>query len=984
MNDFIGILNSLGFKLETNLDRLKVTLSDVEEKDYNTDIQSADLRYTVEAEKLTGLHISGQKFLEEDWQAIENGIKEAVDLQVLYLSGTPVESLRLENAGSLTFINVSENTELKSVGLSNLRELVELNASFCPNLTSVSLNGKFEKLEKVDVSNGKIEKFILPKIVQELYYLNFSNNQLVSLTFPDEVSGLVNVFGDHNPIESIQWPKKFEVLDVFQVNEGVFSDDSLIGILKQRGEKLRIALNEYIRILQGDQDKTKTIDYKPVKKLRRLKILFSGNTTTGKSTLRRILLANRNLKKETKKAEASTHGVKVFNKEFVIEGNEIFVQGFDFGGQDYYHATHLPFYEHNSLNFIVYGYNPDGKPVGHRTAYEFGQKEVEDLDEILFPIDYWLGSVLQGGKNDRMHAKNPLIEIELLKWGLKANPESEEIISRLAFLENFENFNALRVLAEQESKSPKIELVQNVFNPFYFQELNNYDLRNNVKYNVDDIKSFDFHLEYTDVKKWILGKIVENSTKEQDIFTIDFNVGKFLFESKDVIFDKESLRNLPLINESYEDDVALKEGLRRLQSHHFGLLFEIDDSEFYYIADIGRFSAWIHEVLSKDLLKVGNGYIEKEKLKPFNENNTNFEVIIKYLEKKDVVFKVKDEKETFLDKWVAPAYLPLVQNRAEMLLISNFDNADVKFVLTEFFHSNIVLILISEFQGDLLLDKQSSEYLMWKNKVILSQKNNDENALLLIELIYPPNESGKPELHIRRNYSAYVANDLFYRVFDFLKTKLDGIEKKTEVKTKFGNYIPYDCLHQDNDVGKKEKSHLIYHDETFYSRYDFKHILQNSDHKAPKVFIGYSRHDLEYVEELLLHLNPYQKKGEVVVFYDRDLKMGDKWDAELKNQLTTSNIFVCLISPYMLNTEYVTDLEIPLAKENGLKIVPIVVADCNWQHLEMGNPFKLLGENNADNKAIPLPADKLTRHVKWKEIATNIISMSINKNEGNE
>jgi hypothetical protein len=635
----------------------------------------------------------------------------------------------------------------------------------------------------------------------------------------------------------------------------------------------------------------------------------------------------------------------------------------------------------------VYGYNPQGNPTGNLSAYEFGQKEVEGLTEILFPIDYWLGSVTKGSKNKERKNTNSTKEIENAKkqWDSKSNEEKSEISNALKEIENDENVQLLLLEDQQKRNSPKIELIQNKFELFGLdQALNNFDLKKNPSYNIDEIKSFDFHTEYKNLKKWLTNKIAENSKKERVILTVDFKLGIELFESKKVVFDKVNLRKIQLVKDNYKEDDALKEALSRLQSHHFGILFEIDENEFYYIADISCFSTWMHKTLSKELLKKHNGYIEEKKLSVPSEIEPHFDTLIKYLERQDIIFKVKDENENFLNKWVAPAYLPTVQNRAEELLLSNFDDADVKIIFNDFFHSNIVQILIKNFEGNLLFDKQSSEYLMWKNKVILHQENgSNQSALLLIELNYPPNKSQKAELHIRRNKSAFVENAMFYEVFNFLMEELKGINVDTLIKTKYNNYIPYSCLLQDNDVGKREKSHLIYHGETFYSRYDFKHIFSGSIGRVTKVFIGYSRHDIEYVEELLLHLNPYQKKGEVVVFYDRDMKMGDKWDEELKHQLTTSDLLVCLVSPYMMNTDYVIDLEIPLAQKQGLRIAPIIITECDWQHLEKGNTFELLGDDNADSKGIPLPADKSSRHAKWKKIAENIVKTPTKEDERN-
>jgi Leucine-rich repeat (LRR) protein len=205
MNDFLGILNSLGFKVETNLDRLKVTLSDVEKRDYNTDIQSADLRYTVEAEKLMGLHISGQNFLEEDWQVIENGIKEAIDLQVLYLSGTPVQSIDLSKTEKFTFLLANDNIDLKSIRIDIESSLLEeVRISNCSSLVECTLNGVFQNFKIIEVNNNALTSLDLDAEMPLLRYLNCSRNEISNLKLP-VAPLLAYLYAETNVIEEISF-----------------------------------------------------------------------------------------------------------------------------------------------------------------------------------------------------------------------------------------------------------------------------------------------------------------------------------------------------------------------------------------------------------------------------------------------------------------------------------------------------------------------------------------------------------------------------------------------------------------------------------------------------------------------------------------------------------------------------------------------------------------------------------------------------------
>lgn len=100
--------------------------------------------------------------------------------------------------------------------------------------------------------------------------------------------------------------------------------------------------------------------------------------------------------------------------------------------------------------------------------------------------------------------------------------------------------------------------------------------------------------------------------------------------------------------------------------------------------------------------------------------------------------------------------------------------------------------------------------------------------------------------------------------------------------------------------------------------------------------------------------------------------MGDKWDEELKEQLRSSDLFVCMVSPHLLNTNYVLNLELPLAHQEKIKIVPLILEDCYWQSLEIeydGAFLESLGDHNAPDKGIPIPSDRAARQAQWKNIA---------------
>ena len=371
-----------------NPNTLKIYHAKVRHLDSLNDSFSPDLRYSATATgELTGLHVSHLPAEQADifWNLLQAALPQvAATLEVLYLTEAEGD-LILENFNALRFLQLGQSAHLRSLRIQDAPALVELHAGGCPELQKVTLNGNLQQLEKVDLSKGKVHTFELSEL-PKLRYLILFGNQLTHLDLY-HLPRLEYLLALGNPIQEILWPggeEVFKYLELLELPETYDSrNDALNGFLRDGPEKLRAYFKQ---IYNG----------KFVKQ-HRLKILLLGNTTVGKSTLRRIFRAAKGEEATAAKApEECTHGAKVFEEKIPIGGKDFYVQLFDFGGQDYYHATHLPFYQRQTLHLFLYGSLPDG-PL---SAYSYGHKEVEGREEVLFPLQYWLGSI-------RHHQKEP-------------------------------------------------------------------------------------------------------------------------------------------------------------------------------------------------------------------------------------------------------------------------------------------------------------------------------------------------------------------------------------------------------------------------------------------------------------------------------------------------------------------------------------------------------------------------------------------------
>lgn len=83
-----------------------------------------------------------------------------------------------------------------------------------------------------------------------------------------------------------------------------------------------------------------------------------------------------------------------------------------------------------------------------------------------------------------------------------------------------------------------------------------------------------------------------------------------------------------------------------------------------------------------------------------------------------------------------------------------------------------------------------------------------------------------------------------------------------------------------------------------------------------KVFLCYSRDDLELLEAFRLHLAPWEKSGQLDVWVDDPkIEPGQGWDAEIQAAIGDAHGAVLLVSPSLLAVDYVRDTEIPLLME---------------------------------------------------------------------
>lgn len=119
-----------------------------------------------------------------------------------------------------------------------------------------------------------------------------------------------------------------------------------------------------------------------------------------------------------------------------------------------------------------------------------------------------------------------------------------------------------------------------------------------------------------------------------------------------------------------------------------------------------------------------------------------------------------------------------------------------------------------------------------------------------------------------------------------------------------------------------------------------------------KAFISYSHKDDEHLKNLEKHLAQVKRDGLLHTWTDQAIEAGGALDGEISDALNGADIFLALLSPDYINSQYCYEKEFKkaqeLSKDGNLKIVPVIVEPCDWK----STPFGSLKALPKDGKAV--------------------------------
>lgn len=136
-----------------------------------------------------------------------------------------------------------------------------------------------------------------------------------------------------------------------------------------------------------------------------------------------------------------------------------------------------------------------------------------------------------------------------------------------------------------------------------------------------------------------------------------------------------------------------------------------------------------------------------------------------------------------------------------------------------------------------------------------------------------------------------------------------------------------------------------------------------------RVFISYAREDLEHLKALEKHLANLKRQGVIEVWTDQKLLASTQWEPELLAQLRSAQLVLVLLSPDMMASHFIHDVELKETlkrhEKGEVRVVPVRV-----------RPTELEGHPLATLTWLPKQGQPVTRcpdrDDAWVEVATAV------------
>ena len=906
------------------------------------------------------------------------GLNALSSLTELYLLDNQIAKLEgLNSLTSLTGLNLSGNQISKLEGLDSLTSLTGLDLSY-NQISKLEGLASLTSLTRLDLSDNQISKLEGLNALSSLTELYLSGNQIAKLEGLDHLTSLINLFLSGNRISKIdglasltslrmlylsknQINNLEELKDLTQLQKLDVSGNKiqsvddiklLAPILGQRLKDLKIHNNPFVAssglILSPYENHLPEIKALLEKEAQSkvlhdpfCKVMLLGNHCSGKSTF---------LKKYDTgyQCEGSTHVLSVHR---ATEPNAIF---YDFGGQDYYHGIYQAFFTTQSLYLLFWDAKKDRNfvSVDNREYQTLNFNRPYWLGQIAYACNRWMSAGGEQDNEDKPQAIDDTIIIQTHADETGAKQQTLGCVAGDSVLEEIyvslepkanSAVHALNYLNERvrevvASRSKSIQITE--------KDRELYEALPTI---AGDNKHIPISLE-------ALAAQLNKGRDEKDLYTIEYLQTEL---------NQLSLRGEVLY---YRENEKLNS---------------------YVWLDPAAFVQMIHgEILQKD--DINRGTVPKEvferKLHRLSSGSTSVE----HVQNGNMILQLLlEELIVYEDKncYVIPGYLPLrSDDEADELRILRFDRPNFVLKFERFIPFGLINQIIAYYGRE-----EGALKRYWRDQVIFTAgremdrrqieqeekkeglpKTNAEDYLIWIKLDFANLTISVLIKEQKKTFAKDMQQKEVAILSDILDMYWNNIPPREQIGDKGAEetrssiretnrkkrpiqdlYLSY--AEADKDLTESHYIHLGTLDDESkttariaayplkdgaidkervreVSTRPYKHLSINKKLSGVKrVFISYSKHDREELEQCLIFFKPLEISGLIEIYYDESTKFETPIHPEIRKRIVEADCIIALISQRYLTTDYIRYYELPVFQEYNKTIVPILIKPCTFE-----------------------------------------------------
>jgi internalin A len=643
-----------------------------------------------------------------------------------------------------------------------------------------------------------------------------------------------------------------------------------------------------------------------------VKLILIGNSTVGKTSLSRYL---RN--KIYDPRESTTHGIETHRWQSP-NGRKMEAVIWDFGGQEYYHATHRLFLSRNSVYALVWDAKTDKGGIEPTKIHIGNDSQAYTVSLEHFSKTWWVKNVHFTLNKYARHEREGDAPVPLLLVQNKcaAGKEFEEKLVPSEFEQKpyslkpaWVNYHIdIAATANEQANGQQGGWTMR-FNLFENELLNVLE---------QQMATYEFAVYHQDIRDRV--RILASGENPVNEMTWTN------FEA--LCRDIESEAKMDLV-QIYLRDIT-------------GDILYFDQNERLKLRVFLR-PDWvcnqIYAILSRKVLE-SNGLLSLawvcEALQCDKPEALDF---VELMREFQLIFEENNENDELTGNFVAPQYLPDFCTKPDKLeAAKEYANLNQAFTLwfPEILPKSHIARFVAQW-GD-----RAKQRLYWKNGLLF--KTDACTALVerltdgdKIQVEIQNIDSTKRESAMRRIFQSFLDLEdgqpgfaISMNATDFARWR--DVEEAMQAQAQKVKIISSEGLAQFIDI----QPFLIFQ----------KPVM------ASKVFVSYSKSDKEYLLNLKKQLKIFERQKLIEVWDDSKIQAGEEWDVAIKRELNVADIIILLVSSDFLATDYIWNIEMKMAIERHQKgqttVIPIIVRSCQWESA----PFGIL--NALPEKGVPV------------------------------